>query len=115
MPYVIKHKQLGLFSTFVFDGVRGVNSVPTPIFTKDHDNQYVVKYVTGFKNIVIANELRRLLSENAGFSEDDFTIMEIKMETFDKAVSYKDVLDNGLASDAGYMIDSVPMISTAVH
>lgn len=115
MPYVIKHKDLGLFSTFIFEGVRDVNSVPIPIFTNDHTNQYVVKYVTGFKNVVIASELRRLLSENAGLSEDDFAIVEIKMKDFNKAVSYKDILDNGLASDAGYMIDSVPMISTAVH
>lgn len=115
MAYVIKHKDLGLFSTFIFDGVRNEKSVPIPIFTKDHDNQYVVKYVTGFKNVEIATELRHLLSENSGFSEDDFAIVEIKMKSFDKAVSYKEILDNGLASDAGYMIDSVPMISTAVH
>lgn len=112
MTYVVKHKDLGLLSSFIFDEVKGGY---IPIFTKDHENEYIVPYVSGFKNIEIASKLKKLLSFNTGMSEDEFTIVKIDTKNFNKAVSYKEILDNGLASDAGYMIHSVHMISTAIH
>ena len=115
MPCVIVAKDKGIFASLMIDETIHGDVSYTPIFTKDHEHQYAVTRVTAFKNKIVASEFRKQIAVLSDIPESEFQILPLTQFSSHKEASYQEVLKSGLQEHAGYMIDTIPMLTNTMH
>ena len=88
---------------------------PIMLFTMDHEYKIAMEQVTSFQNPLIAKSFIEKFVPQDEYDDYMILLMDKKKPLKPDVATYKEVLANGYHQWAGYMIDTLPMVSNRIH